>query len=356
MTSAICCLCAQPDGIVCAGVCRRSYCPMCLIEAKIRKAEPVFNEERINMNKRLLECLGSNYHFTCTACQRGTSVCSICLEHKVNDQGPLLVCCVPGCQTVFHQQCYKKAGLPTQDIFGLSFSCPRHVCLHCKKGKSGLPVSVCIRCNSMIHLACRKAFSREMRPLFFGSREADCACLCNKCYILILSTSTRPTESYEPELYLRMYVRRREDISLRALSTLFDTQFVDRLCHLHKQLQANNSPKEKVIRAEKSKGVSSNPSQSKLDHQAPKEPQLKQLTSKKSVIQPPEKQDLNAASELMPAQHSVLEVEASSLSTSVIITTPKTNVSFTKAMQPEIIRCQTIMIRQKSRLCSNSST
>lgn len=33
----------------------------------------------------------------------------------------------------------------------------------------------------------------------------------------------------------------------------------------------------------------------------------------------------------MPAQHSVLEVEASSLSTSVIITTPKTNVSFTKS-------------------------
>ncbi|EFO62911.1 Hypothetical protein GLP15_306 [Giardia lamblia P15] len=356
MTSSICCLCAQPNGIVCTGACGRAYCPMCFIETQIWEVEPVFSKERIDMSRMLLKRLGSNHYFTCTACQEGTSVCSICLGCQVNDQNPLHVCHVSGCKTAFHQQCYRRAELPTQDMSESSFSCPRHVCFHCKKEKSNLPVSVCIRCNSMIHLHCRKAFSRDMRPLFFGAREADCACLCNKCYILILSTSTRPTKSHEPDLYLRMYVRRREDISLEALSTLFNTPFVDRLCHLYKLCQTNDSLKEKVVQTERSKDVGSNPSPLKLDYQVLKEPQLKQLTSKKNTTHSPEKQNLNAALELAPAQHSVLEVETPPLSASVIIATTKTNVSFTKAMQPEIVRCQTIMIRRKSRLCSNSST
>ncbi|KWX15414.1 hypothetical protein QR46_0616 [Giardia duodenalis assemblage B] len=355
MTSTICYLCAQPDGIVCAGECGRAYCPMCLVETHIQEGEPVFTKERIDMGKSLLSHLDSSSRFTCAACKEKTSVCSICFGRQVSDQDPFLVCHVSNCKTVFHRQCYKVMGFPSQDASASFFSCPRHTCLHCKQEKSDRPISICIRCNSMIHLQCRKAVNRTMRPLFFGSREADCPCLCNRCYILILSASPRPLKQSETALYLNMHTGRRRDVSLEALSTLLDTPFVDRLCHIYKLIQKNGHLKKKVVKVEESKIARPSTSPPKLDNETPKEPQLKQLNSEKLAIQSQNRQEPIPELDSAPVRHSMVEAVAAPLPVSVIVTTSKTSVSFTKAIQPEIVRCQTIMIRRKPEPHLNSS-
>lgn len=366
MAPSTCYFCAQPGGVVCAGNCGKAYCPMCLVETLSQADDPVFNKERLDVGESLLSTLNNTTPFICGACKKGVSICSVCFGFQDDPQGSFLVCSAPDCAIAFHRQCYLKVGFPDKNISESSFICPKHVCIHCKNGESDLPAGICIRCSSMIHSSCRKLVARNMRPLFFGSRNENCACLCNKCYFLTLSISTRPPKQDEAALYLNMYATRRKDVSPQTLAALFDTPFVNHLYHNYKQLLADDCSNVKVETTERSNNIELKSLIPKPKHEILDEPHLKQLafdstitTTTTTTIQ--EKQAPSPVLQSPPQHHPVIEPEEPPLSTSapapvpapapasapITITTVNARVLFTKEVQPEIVCCQIHIIKRK---------
>lgn len=299
------------------------------------------------MGKTLLKAISNTITFTCAACRKGSRICSICFGYQSSRQDSFLVCSVPGCAVAFHRQCYMNLELTNKDVSESSFTCPRHICLHCKGENSDVPIGICIRCSSMIHVSCRKSVMRNMRPLFFGLRDETCACLCNKCCLLILNTQTRPPKKDELELYLHMYVGRRKDIVPQVLAALFDTLFVERLCHTYRRVLTKGPPPLKVESSEGSNSTADKLTALKSNSQSPKEPKLKQITSNSSTTAIQDQQDSKSVIQSMPPTHTMPKIEEASLPVSVTVTTANTRVLFTNDIQPEIVCCQIYLIKRR---------